>query len=149
MVAYLVAMRNGLKPRSRELPSRITKAPFEDLNLYAVTRPPNAVETAMGIAPTSCGTRSHDRKRPSASLNSAGMRQDRVPERISPTNAKQTAVRRYSSTTAQGSNLVGLREHTATMASSNRIMLACWQRSGLRFLNGDRPGFARFSLYDR
>tara|TARA_R110002074_G_scaffold255653_2_gene428084 strand:- start:47 stop:1174 length:1128 start_codon:yes stop_codon:yes gene_type:complete len=49
MVAYLVAMRNGLKPRSESYLANY-KGAFEDLNLYAVTRAANAVETAMGIA---------------------------------------------------------------------------------------------------
>ncbi|QCO55886.1 ImmA/IrrE family metallo-endopeptidase [Pseudorhodobacter turbinis] len=49
MVAYLVAMRNGLKPRSESYLANY-KGAFEDLNLYAVTRAVNAVETAMGIA---------------------------------------------------------------------------------------------------
>jgi hypothetical protein len=49
MAAYLVAMRNGLKPRSESYLANY-KGAFEDLNLYAVTRAANAVETAMGIA---------------------------------------------------------------------------------------------------
>lgn len=49
MVAYLVAMRSGLKPRSESYLANY-KGAFEDLNLYAVTRAANAVETAMGIA---------------------------------------------------------------------------------------------------
>ena len=49
MAAYLVAMRNGLKPRSESYLSNY-KGAFEDLNLYAVTRTANAVETAMGIS---------------------------------------------------------------------------------------------------
>lgn len=49
MAAYLVAMRNGLKPRSESYLAKY-KGAFEDLNLYAVTRAANAVETAMGIA---------------------------------------------------------------------------------------------------
>lgn len=49
MAAYLVAMRNGLKPRSETYLANY-KGAFEDLNLYAVTRAANAVETAMGIA---------------------------------------------------------------------------------------------------
>lgn len=49
MAAYLVAMRNGLKPRSESYLSDY-KGAFEDLNLYAVTRTANAVETAMGIS---------------------------------------------------------------------------------------------------
>ena len=49
MAAYLVAMRNGLKPRSESYLANY-KGAFEDLNLYAVTRAANAVETAMGIS---------------------------------------------------------------------------------------------------
>lgn len=49
MAAFLVAMRNGLKPRSESYLSNY-KGAFEDLNLYAVTRTANAVETAMGIS---------------------------------------------------------------------------------------------------
>jgi len=49
MAAYLVAMRNGLKPRSESYLANY-KGAFEDLNLYAVTRAANAIETAMGIA---------------------------------------------------------------------------------------------------
>jgi hypothetical protein len=49
VAAYLVAMRNGLKPRSESYLSEY-KGAFEDLNLYAVTRTANAVETAMGIS---------------------------------------------------------------------------------------------------
>lgn len=49
MAAYLVAMRSGLKPRSETYLSKY-KGAFEDLNLYAVTRTANAVETAMGIS---------------------------------------------------------------------------------------------------
>ena len=49
MAAYLVAMRNGLEPRSESYLSNY-KGGFEELNLYAVTRTANAVETAMGIS---------------------------------------------------------------------------------------------------
>lgn len=49
MTAYLVAMRNGLKPRSESYLANY-KGAFQDLNLYAVTRAANAVETAMGIS---------------------------------------------------------------------------------------------------
>lgn len=49
MAAYLVAMRNGLKPRSESYLAKY-KGAFEDLNLYAITRAANAVETAMGIS---------------------------------------------------------------------------------------------------
>ena len=49
MTAYLVARRNGLKPRSESYLANYQGA-FEDLNLYGVTRAANAVETAMGIS---------------------------------------------------------------------------------------------------
>lgn len=49
MTAYLVATRNGLKPRSESYLADY-KGAFEDLNLYAVTRAANAVETVMGIS---------------------------------------------------------------------------------------------------
>lgn len=49
MAAYLVAKRNGLTPMSETYLSNY-KGAFEDLNLYAVTRTANAVETAMGIS---------------------------------------------------------------------------------------------------
>lgn len=49
MAAYLVARRNGLKPRSESYLAKY-KGAFEDLNLDAVTRAANAVETAMGIS---------------------------------------------------------------------------------------------------
>jgi hypothetical protein len=49
MVAYLVAKRNGLMPRSESYLTNY-KGAFEDLNLYAVTRTANAVEKAMGIS---------------------------------------------------------------------------------------------------
>jgi len=49
MAAYLVAMRNGLKPKSESYLASY-KGAFGDLNLYAVTRAANAIETAMGIA---------------------------------------------------------------------------------------------------
>ncbi len=49
MVAYLVAKRNGLTPRSESYLTKY-KGAFEDLNLYAVTRTANAVETAIGIS---------------------------------------------------------------------------------------------------
>ncbi|MGR3724337.1 ImmA/IrrE family metallo-endopeptidase [Abyssibius alkaniclasticus] len=49
MAAYLVGMRNGLTPRSESYLSNY-KGAFEGLNLYAVTRTANAVETAMGIS---------------------------------------------------------------------------------------------------
>ncbi|TVR06595.1 MAG: ImmA/IrrE family metallo-endopeptidase [Salinarimonadaceae bacterium] len=47
--AYLVAKRNGLTPRSESYLSRY-KGAFADLDLYAITRAANAVETAMGIS---------------------------------------------------------------------------------------------------
>lgn len=49
MVAFLVAMRNGLKPRSESYLANY-KGSFQDLNLYGVTRAANAIETAMGIS---------------------------------------------------------------------------------------------------
>lgn len=49
MVAFLVAMRNGLKPRSESYLANY-KGAFQDLNLYGVTRAANAIETAMGIS---------------------------------------------------------------------------------------------------
>ena len=49
MTAYLVARRNGLKPRSESYLANYQGA-FDDLNLYAVTRAANAVETALGIS---------------------------------------------------------------------------------------------------
>lgn len=49
MAAYLVAMRNGLEPRSESYLTNY-KGAFADLNLYAVTRAANAVETAMGLS---------------------------------------------------------------------------------------------------
>lgn len=47
--AYLVARRNGLKPRSESYLTKYQGA-FESLNLYAIMRAANAVETAMGIS---------------------------------------------------------------------------------------------------
>ena len=49
MTAYLVAKRNGLQPRSESYLAKYQGA-FNDLDLYAVTRAANAVETAMGIS---------------------------------------------------------------------------------------------------
>ena len=49
MAAYLVARRNGLKPRSESYLVNYQGA-IENLNLYAVMRAANAVETAMGIS---------------------------------------------------------------------------------------------------
>lgn len=49
MTAYLVAKRNGLEPRSESYLAKF-QGKFEDLNLYAVMRAANAVETAMGIS---------------------------------------------------------------------------------------------------
>ncbi len=51
MTAYLVARRNGLKPRSESYLAEYQGA-LSDLNLYAVTRAANAVETALGISAT-------------------------------------------------------------------------------------------------
>lgn len=47
--AYLVARRNGLRPRSETYLAEYQGA-FERLNLYAIMRAANAVETAMGIS---------------------------------------------------------------------------------------------------
>lgn len=49
MVAYLVAMRNGLKPKSESYLSTY-KGALKDLNLYGVMRAANAVETTLGIS---------------------------------------------------------------------------------------------------
>ena len=49
MTAYLVAKRNGLEPRSESYLAKYQRE-FEHLNLYAVMRAANAVETAMGIS---------------------------------------------------------------------------------------------------
>ena len=48
MTAYLVAKRNGLRPRSESYLADYQGA-FSDLDLYAVMRAANAVETALGI----------------------------------------------------------------------------------------------------
>ena len=47
--AYLVARRNGIEPRSESYLARYLDA-FKHLDLYAITRAANAVETAMGIS---------------------------------------------------------------------------------------------------
>ncbi len=47
--AYLVARRNGLWPRSQSYLAQYQGA-FDRLNLYAIMRAANAVETAMGIS---------------------------------------------------------------------------------------------------
>jgi len=49
IIAFLVAMRNGLKPRSESYLANY-KGAFQDLNLYGVTRAANAIETVMGIS---------------------------------------------------------------------------------------------------
>ena len=49
MTANLVARRNGLKPRSESYLANYQGA-FSELNLYAVVRAANAVETALGIS---------------------------------------------------------------------------------------------------
>ena len=49
MTAYLVARRNGIQPRSERYLSKYQGA-FNELDLYAVTRAANAVETALGIS---------------------------------------------------------------------------------------------------
>jgi hypothetical protein len=47
--AYLVAMRNGLKPRSESYLSNY-RGTFAALDLFAITRAANAVETTMGVS---------------------------------------------------------------------------------------------------
>ena len=47
--AYLVAMRNGLQPRSESYLSRYQGA-FSALDVFAINRSANAVETAMGVS---------------------------------------------------------------------------------------------------
>lgn len=49
MAAYLVAKRNGLTPRSESYLADY-KGALRDLDLYAITRAANAVETAMGVS---------------------------------------------------------------------------------------------------
>jgi hypothetical protein len=49
MAAYLVAIRNGLKPRSESYLSDY-KGALSRLDLYGVMRAANAAETAMGVA---------------------------------------------------------------------------------------------------
>ena len=49
MTAFLVAKRNGLEPRSESYLASYQGA-LEDLDLYAVTRAANAVETALGVS---------------------------------------------------------------------------------------------------
>lgn len=49
MTAYLVAKRNGLEPKSESYLANYQEA-FEQLNLYAVMRAANSVETIMGIS---------------------------------------------------------------------------------------------------
>jgi hypothetical protein len=49
MAAYLVARRSGLKPRSESYLASY-KGAMGDVDLYAVMRVANAIETAMGIA---------------------------------------------------------------------------------------------------
>jgi hypothetical protein len=48
-VAWIVAHRNGLKPRSESYLDRY-KAAFEGLDYYTIMRAANAVETVMGIS---------------------------------------------------------------------------------------------------
>lgn len=50
MTAYLVAMRNGLKPRSESYLDAY-KVAFTGLGLHGVMRAANAVETVMGVSP--------------------------------------------------------------------------------------------------
>ena len=49
MTAYLVAKRNGLKPKSESYLADYQGA-FDDLDLYGIFRAANAVETALGIS---------------------------------------------------------------------------------------------------
>ena len=49
MAAWLVAKRNGVKPKSESYLANY-RGGFNNLNLYAVTRAANAVETAMGLS---------------------------------------------------------------------------------------------------
>ena len=49
MTACIVASRNGLKPKSESFLTYYEGA-FEDLDLYAVTRAANAVETTLGVS---------------------------------------------------------------------------------------------------
>ena len=49
MVAFLVAKRNGIAPRSESYLNTYKEA-LIDLNLYAVKRAANAVETVLGIS---------------------------------------------------------------------------------------------------
>ncbi len=49
MVAYLVALRNGLKPASESYLAKYQGA-FKSLDLYSVMRAANSVETAMGVS---------------------------------------------------------------------------------------------------
>ena len=49
MTAFLVAKRNGLKPRSESY-LRNYQGAFEDLDLHPITRAANAVEMALGIS---------------------------------------------------------------------------------------------------
>ena len=58
--AHLVAMRNGLKPRSESYLSSY-KGAFAALDVFAITRAANAVETAMGVSAQKLwNTRRHD-----------------------------------------------------------------------------------------
>jgi hypothetical protein len=49
MAAYLVSKRNGISPRSESYLSKF-QGSIPELDLYAVTRASNAIETAMGVA---------------------------------------------------------------------------------------------------
>jgi hypothetical protein len=49
MTAWLVAQRSGVKPRSESYLAGYQGA-IPDIDLYAVMRAANAVETAMGIS---------------------------------------------------------------------------------------------------
>ena len=49
MAAYLVAKRNDIEPKSESYLAGY-QGGFDNLNLYAVTRAANAIETTMGIS---------------------------------------------------------------------------------------------------
>ena len=49
MTAFLVAKRNGLKPRSESYLDNYQGA-LGDLNLYVITRTATAVETVLGVS---------------------------------------------------------------------------------------------------
>jgi IrrE N-terminal-like domain len=59
MVAYIVAKRSGLTPRSESYLTTYQGA-FENLDLFAITRAANAVETLMGVAAHQLKVTTHD-----------------------------------------------------------------------------------------